>query len=261
MLFTAVYAADDQGGDQLEVAARVAQLGNDLHLIGTQQVPSMRVADKCSCSFRILGRHGSIKIEGFAAPILVNKVVLEIMVNEKDKIAASKFMSLILRHQPQKIGLALDQNGWAETSALIAGMNRAGHDITLADLNEIVATSDKQRFKLSDDHKMIRANQGHSINVDVGLQEAVPPDLLFHGTATRFLSAIKNEGLRPKSRLYVHLSSDIETAAKVGSRHGEAVVLVVDAAKMHKDGHSFYLSDNKVWLTKTVPPEYLKESE
>jgi len=176
---------------------------------------------------------------------------------DKEKIRVSKFMSLVLRHDPQKIGISLDGNGWADTNLLLKGMHKNGHKVTLDDLKEVVDTNDKKRFKFNDDFSKIRANQGHSVAVDVEMNEAVPPDVLYHGTATRFLSAIKDEGLISKSRLHVHLSSEKETAIKVGNRHGKPVVLTINATKMQTDGFIFYLSENGVWLVDAVPPEYI----
>ena len=175
----------------------------------------------------------------------------------KDKTSASKFMSLVLRHKPDKIGITLDDNGWADTTALLNGMKRAGHNISLDELKEVVSTNEKQRFKFSDDYTKIRANQGHSVAVNVEMAQVAPPTLLYHGTATRFLAAIKNEGLISKSRLHVHLSADKETALNVGLRHGKPVILTINAGKMHEDGYVFYLSDNGVWLTETVPGAYI----
>ncbi|MCL2058179.1 MAG: RNA 2'-phosphotransferase [Oscillospiraceae bacterium] len=178
---------------------------------------------------------------------------------EKEKIILSKFMSLVLRHEPERIGIVLDDNGWADTNELIERMNHAGHRITLAQLKEIVETNDKKRFKFSGDFSKIRASQGHSISVDVELKEALPPIFLYHGTATRFVDSIKSEGLIAKSRLYVYLSTDRETAVKVGERHGRPAVLTVDAGRMYNSGFKFYLSDNNVWLTASVPIEYILE--
>ena len=177
------------------------------------------------------------------------------VMNEKEKTSASRFISLILRHDPQKIDITLEHDGWADTDALLEGMNRAGYRVSLEELKEIVTTNNKQRFKFSDDYTKIRANQGHSVNVDVDLKEIEPPSVLYHGTATKYVQSIKNEGLISKSRLHVHLSSDKETAAKVGARHGKAVVLTIDSARMSKNGFKFYLSDNNVWLTNAVPVE------
>lgn len=177
--------------------------------------------------------------------------------NAQDKL--SVFISLILRHQPGAAGISLDGHGWAQVDALIQGINATGRFIDIGMLEDIVRSDKKGRYSFSDDKKRIRANQGHSIPVDVGLKQAEPPAVLYHGTASRFLDAIRIEGLKPMSRLYVHLSMDYDTAVTVGKRHGQAVVLEVDAAKMRRDGMVFYLSENGVWLTGFVAPEYLKE--
>jgi putative RNA 2'-phosphotransferase len=169
----------------------------------------------------------------------------------------SKFLSLILRHNPGKIGLALDDNGWADVDELLAKANDRGVPLTHPLLLQVVATNDKQRFKLSDDGRRIRASQGHSIPVDLQLQPVAPPQYLYHGTATRFLDAIRKEGLLPRNRQHVHLSPDVEAALKVGRRHGRPVVLTIHAAEMNTAGHAFYLSDNHVWLVKQVPPAYI----
>ena len=164
----------------------------------------------------------------------------------------SKFLSLILRHDPAKIGVVLDQNGWADVEELCKKM-----PITLDILKEIVHTDSKGRYSFSNDGKMIRANQGHSIDVDVGLVEKRPPDVLYHGTAERFVSSICASGLNPMSRQYVHLSDNYETALEAGKRHGNPCVLCVDAARAFEDSQKFYLSENKVWLTKTLGPKYI----
>jgi len=177
----------------------------------------------------------------------------------KEKVTVSKFLSLVLRHRPEKIGITLDQNGWADTDALISGLKQAGRRVTLQDLMDIVDTNEKQRFKFNDDYSKIRANQGHSISVDLELKETTPPVILYHGTASCFIKAIKKEGLKPKGRQHVHLSSDTETAVNVGSRHGKAVVLTINSLKMHEDGYKFYLSENSVWLTSAVPAEYISQ--
>ena len=171
----------------------------------------------------------------------------------------SKFISLILRHKPEAIGITLDEHGWAEVAALIDGINAAGgHRLDMDLLEEIVRTDEKQRYSFNEDHSLIRANQGHSVPVDVELEEKTPPAVLYHGTGEKYVSSIGERGLIPKSRLYVHLSSDIPTAKKVGSRHGKPVVYAVDCAKMAADGYRFYLSANHVWLTKAVPAKYLR---
>jgi len=169
----------------------------------------------------------------------------------------SKFLSLILRHKPEAIGITLDNHGWADVNELIEGMNKHATSMNMSMLEEIVRTDSKQRYSFNDDKTKIRANQGHSIKVDVELEEKEPPAILYHGTATRFLGSITKQGLLPMSRLYVHLSKDMETATKVGTRHGSPIILEVDAEKMYRDGYKFYLSDNDVWLTEKVPPQYL----
>jgi putative RNA 2'-phosphotransferase len=168
----------------------------------------------------------------------------------------SKYLCLILRHKPEAIGITLDAHGWANVNDLIKGVNKT-HKLNMEMLEEIVATDDKQRYSFNDDKTMIRANQGHSVNVDVELEEAKPPEYLFHGTATKYIKDIRKQGLIPKSRLYVHLSSDTETALKVGERHGNPVIYCVNALEMYNNGYKFYKSANGVWLTKSVPLEYL----
>lgn len=170
----------------------------------------------------------------------------------------SKFISLILRHKPETIGIFLDEHGWADVQELIDGINASGSDHLDMDLlEEIVRTDEKQRYSFNEDHTLIRANQGHSIPVDVELEEKIPPALLYHGTGEKYVSSIDGQGLIPKRRLYVHLSAAVPTAKEVGSRHGKPVIYTVDCAKMAEDGFKFYLSANYVWLTKTVPAKYL----
>lgn len=174
----------------------------------------------------------------------------------------SKFISLILRHKPEAIGITLDGHGWADVQELIDGVNRSGgHALDMETLEEIVRTDEKQRYSFNEGHTLIRANQGHSVPVDVELQEKIPPDLLWHGTGEKYVPSIDKQGLIPKSRLYVHLSSDKETAGKVGSRHGRPVIYRIDCRKMSEDGYRFFLSANGIWLTKSVPPEYLKHED
>ena len=172
----------------------------------------------------------------------------------------SKFISLILRHNPQVIGIELDEHGWADVEELLAGINKT-RNITMDMLEEIVRTDEKQRYSFTEDKALIRANQGHSIMVDVDLSQMEPPRLLFHGTSEKAAVSIREEGILPRGRLYVHLSKDPETARKVGSRHGKPVVFLVDSQKMAQDGYVFFLSVNGVWLTRQVPAEYLKEQE
>ncbi|MBR3494249.1 MAG: RNA 2'-phosphotransferase [Clostridia bacterium] len=172
----------------------------------------------------------------------------------------SKFIALILRHKPEVIGITLDEHGWADVEQLIAGVSKT-HPLTLPQLEEIVRTDSKQRYSFNEDHTLIRANQGHSITVDVELEKTDPPAVLYHGTGEKYVSSILREGLLPKSRLYVHLSADSATAVNVGKRHGRPVVFRVDARKMREDGFDFFLSVNQVWLTKQVPIRYLTRIE
>ena len=169
----------------------------------------------------------------------------------------SKFLSLVLRHDPTSVGLVLDSAGWVDVEDVLGAAKRAGLPIDRATLVRVIEENDKQRFALSTDGTRMRANQGHSVPVDLGLHELVPPAELFHGTADRFAASIRREGLRPGSRNHVHLSVDELTARKVGQRHGRPVVLRVDAAAMHAAGHRFWRSDNGVWLAEGVPPEFL----
>ena len=169
----------------------------------------------------------------------------------------SKFISLILRHKPEEIGISIDQSGWAKVEDLINGINKSGRNIDMNILEEIVRTDNKQRYSFSEDKTKIRANQGHSIPVKVELKELEPPNTLYHGTATKSLEGIKQLGIKSMSRLYVHLSKDFETAKQVGSRHGECVILAINAKRMYEDGIKFYLSENGVWLTEYVDPKYI----
>ena len=172
----------------------------------------------------------------------------------------SKFISLILRHKPEAIGISLDEHGWADVEELIKGIART-RDFDMEMLEEIVRTDEKQRYSFNEDKTLIRANQGHSIPVDVELDEEQPPEELWHGTGEKYVSSIDVQGLIPKSRLYVHLSRDRETALKVGRRHGKPVLYIVKAGEMYRDGYKFFLSKNGVWLTKEVPIEYLMKRE
>lgn len=174
-----------------------------------------------------------------------------------DLTRISKYMSLILRHKPQVIGIQLDAHGWADVNAMLAGISNK-YPINRDILEEIVQSDEKQRYSFNEDGTKIRANQGHSIQVDVELTLAEPPETLYHGTAQRFAASIEAQGLFPQNRLYVHLSPDPETAEKVGRRHGDPVIYLVAAGQMYRDGYRFYLSANGVWLTKVVPAPYLK---
>ena len=174
-----------------------------------------------------------------------------------DLIKIGKYISLLLRHHPEEAGLTLDEHGWVETEKLIAAVAQSYAGFTRAALDEIVATNNKKRYSYSEDGLRIRANQGHSVQVDVELEERVPPPVLWHGTAERFAESIQAQGLVSGSRLYVHLSADTDTARTVGKRHGKPVIFRVDCERMTADGYKFYLSVNGVWLTKHVPPRYL----
>jgi len=176
----------------------------------------------------------------------------------RDLTKASKFMSLVLRHKPEEIGLGLDANGWAEMGELIEKAGAHGVALTRAVIEEVVATSDKQRFAIDETGDRIRANQGHSVDVDLGLSPQLPPDTLFHGTGEKSVGAIRTEGLKAGRRQHVHLSRDEETAVKVGSRHGRPVVLRIAAGRMHEQGHAFFLSTNGVWLTDCVPSQFIQ---
>lgn len=171
--------------------------------------------------------------------------------------ATSKFLSYVLRHAPESIGLTLDPHGWADIGELLTRARSAGQALDRATLDEVVATSEKKRFTISADGSRIRAAQGHSVTVELGIEPTTPPPVLFHGTAVGNLDAVLAEGLRPGRRQQVHLSADETTATKVGQRHGRPVVLRVDAAGMHANGQPFWRADNGVWLTDHVPPTFL----
>lgn len=179
--------------------------------------------------------------------------------SKKDKL--SVFISLVLRHKPDAAGIQLDEHGWANVEELISGINSTGRKIDMKILEEVVASDEKGRYSFNEDKSLIRANQGHSIPVDVDLKEQEPPEFLYHGTAERFLEDIQSEGLRPMSRLYVHLSKDIETAIKVGKRHGKPVILQVHSGELFRDGNKFYLSENGIWLIQSVPTRYFEIME
>ena len=171
----------------------------------------------------------------------------------------SKLISLVLRHHPERLGLTLDDHGWADMKALIKAIH-AIQPFDMEQLEAIVRADPKQRYAFSPDKTRIRANQGHSIPVDLELTPRTPPNILWHGTGERFVSAILREGLKPMGRQYVHLSADPDTAVKVGRRHGGPALFTVDAARMAGDGLLFYRSENGVWLTDAVPPQYLKRT-
>ena len=179
---------------------------------------------------------------------------------EKELIRTSKFLSLILRHEPARVGLELDAAGWVAVDALLSAVNRHGVSLTLAQLNQVVATSDKKRFAFSEDGLRIRASQGHSVEVDLQYEPQVPPEFLYHGTPERFVDSIRANGLNKGQRHHVHLSPDPSTASKVGERRGRPVVLKIRAGEMHRAGHVFYLSANGVWLVDHVPNQFIDVS-
>ena len=170
----------------------------------------------------------------------------------------SKFLSKHLRHQPEQLGLSLDIGGWVKVEDLINACAKNNFVISQAELEQVVATSEKKRFSFDSTGTLIRANQGHSVEVDLQLEATQPPDILYHGTAEKSVSSIMSLGLQKMSRHHVHLSSEISTAKTVGQRHGKPVVFVVNAKAMHNEGYIFYCSDNHVWLVENVPPEYLQ---
>lgn len=172
-------------------------------------------------------------------------------------VKISKFLSLILRHAPEKVGIDLDANGWVAVDELLTAAEAHGKAISRGRLEEIVFSNDKQRFAFSPDGLRIRANQGHSVNIDIELSPVTPPSMLFHGTATRFLPSICSQGLQRMGRQHVHLSATREQARRVGARHGRPVVLEIDAKGMSHIGHLFFLSANGVWLTEFVPVDFI----
>ncbi|MBY0457533.1 MAG: RNA 2'-phosphotransferase [Gemmataceae bacterium] len=178
--------------------------------------------------------------------------------DDKQRIRASKFLSKVLRHEPELAGLTLEPGGWVPINELLAGLSGNGLKLTREDLDAVVAKCEKQRFAIDEYGQKIRANQGHSAEVELDFEPATPPSLLFHGTAERNLDAILRDGLQKMARHHVHLSADTETARKVGQRHGKPVILIVDAEKMRSDGHVFYRSANGVWLVEAVPAVYLR---
>ncbi len=176
--------------------------------------------------------------------------------NKKD-VKISKFISLVLRHRPKRIGLTLDPQGWADVDEFLRKCGEHHMDISMQDLERVVANNDKKRFAFNEDKTNIRASQGHSIDVDLGYTPKEPPEELFHGTADRNLDSIKKQGLVKRKRQHVHLSPDRDTAVKVGVRHGKPVVLIIRSGEMQREGHQFFLSQNGVWLTEHIPPAFI----
>lgn len=179
------------------------------------------------------------------------------MKNRDNDDGLGKFISLILRHDPKIINITLDENGWGNVDELIKGINKKGMHIDFNTLERMVYENNKQRYSFNDDKTKIRANQGHSIKVDIELDEKIPPEYLYHGTATRFIDSIMESGVQKQSRQFVHLSTDLNTAYSVGKRHGKPIALKINAKVMFEDGYKFYLSKNAVWLTEFVPSKYI----
>jgi putative RNA 2'-phosphotransferase len=178
--------------------------------------------------------------------------------DEARLVRTSKFLSTHLRHAPQRLGLTLEPGGWVPVDALLAACVRAGLPLTRPELDEVVERNNKRRFSYDESGQRIRANQGHSVAVDLQLAPQEPPAVLYHGTGERAAEPIRREGLGKMRRHHVHLSADVPTATAVGRRHGRPVVFAVDAAGMARDGYTFYRSDNGVWLVDAVPPRYLR---
>ena len=179
------------------------------------------------------------------------------MLTKKEEIKHGRFLSMVLRHRPEVLDIQLDAQGWADIKDLLAKLKDYGRSISRADLDQIVENNNKKRYVISDDGKRIRASQGHSIDIELEYAPMEPPEMLYHGTADRFLQSIFKTGLNKRKRHHVHLSADLDTASQVGKRHGKLVILKVAAAEMHKAGHTFYCTPNGVWLTESVPIEFL----
>lgn len=179
--------------------------------------------------------------------------------NDIEKKKVSKFLSLILRHQPETIQLKLDEQGWANVEELRTKSSKKGIHFTLKELDELVETNDKKRFIFNEDKTKIRANQGHSIDIDLALKPQQPPEYLYHGTADVNVASIVEKGIEKRSRQHVHLSQDKETATKVGMRHGKPIILTIRTGKMHEEGILFYLSENGVWLTDFVDAKFIEK--
>lgn len=180
---------------------------------------------------------------------------------EKQLKHISKLMSLVLRHRPETIGLQLDENGWANVNELIEKINAKGIKADREIINTVVANNDKKRFAFNDDQTKIRASQGHSLPVELDLEEKTPPAILYHGTTTAYLDSILQTGIQKQNRQHVHLSETIETAKAVGSRHGKPVILTINAEAMQHAGYKFYLSANHIWLTVEVLPPFISVKE
>ncbi|MGK0387663.1 MAG: putative RNA 2'-phosphotransferase [Maribacter sp.] len=169
----------------------------------------------------------------------------------------SKFLSLVLRHKPQVIGLNLDKQGWTSVEELLEKLTTHKKGITMSELEWIVENNNKKRFAFNEDKTRIRANQGHSLTLDLGYEAVEPPEFLYHGTATRFIDSIKKTGLEKRNRYHLHLSQELDTATSVGGRHGKSIILIIKSKEMHQAGHDFFVSENGVWLTDHVPLNFI----
>ena len=209
------------------------------------------------CGFYQLGRLES-HFPATAVPLRkqIQKQIYNKM-NDQQIIKISKFLSLVLRHEPESIGIELDENGWTGVLALISKVGRKFPMFNMAMLEEVVEKNNKQRFAFNEDKTRIRANQGHSVKVDLDYEAVEPPEFLYHGTVAGFIRDIQKSGLKKMSRHHVHLSKDLDTAIVVGTRRGKAVILTVRAGAMHRDGHKLYVTPNGVWLADEVPPQYI----
>lgn len=177
--------------------------------------------------------------------------------SKKNK-SISKFLSYVLRHNPDKLGITLDENGWTSVATLLEKINVEPYSLSMQELEDVVATNNKKRFAFNEDKTMIRASQGHSVNIDLGIQPQQPPEYLYHGTVEKFITSIQDKGLMKGTRQHVHLSADKETAINVGSRRGKPIILTVRSGEMHAQNHNFYQSENGVWLTDKVPTEFIE---
>jgi len=180
------------------------------------------------------------------------------MISEKETTRLSKQLSYVLRHNPGSIGITLDEQGWTDVAVLLKRLAANSYPVTMDVLRHVVTTNAKQRFSLNEVETKIRANQGHSVEVELGYTATTPPEFLYHGTVDRFVAAIMQQGLQKMNRHHVHLSADTATATIVGQRRGKPLILQINAAKMHGAGYSFYVSDNNVWLTDEVPPAFIQ---
>ncbi|WP_298417561.1 RNA 2'-phosphotransferase [uncultured Kordia sp.] len=177
--------------------------------------------------------------------------------SKKNK-SISKFLSYILRHNPDKLGITLDENGWTSVVVLLKKINVAPYSLSMEELEYVVATNNKKRFTFNEDKTMIRASQGHSVNIDLGIQPKKPPSYLYHGTVEKFITSIQDKGLIKGTRQHVHLSEDKETATNVGSRRGKPIILTIKSGEMYAQNYTFYQSENGVWLTDKVPTKFIE---